>query len=163
MAGSWSEQGERHEISWFTDTDREKNETRVRAVVVRRPGRPVSTSAPQFAAWPLDGNWSGSVGTGWGQTFYSAERAVVAIHEREFPLPSDGRALLLLVDERTSTGDPTFETHAVDSPSVQRVTHGRNETPDERRARMRAHFGAERMVWGRWLDEQPLIRAFLVD
>lgn len=163
MGGSWGEQGDRHDISWFTDDDRDAGVERVRAVVVRRRSREPIEPTSHLTTWPLDGSWSGSVGSGPQQILYSSERAVVAVHGREFTLPTAGQALLVLVDERTPTGETSFETHTVESPSVPRVQRDLAASKEERLTRMRAHFREARGVWHRWLDEQPLIRTFLID
>ena len=65
--------------------------------------------------------WSGSVGPdGPEQVRYSRERAVVSTGGREFSLPGDDRALLVLIDARAPSGDPIIETHVVPAPSVPR-------------------------------------------
>jgi len=162
MGGSWFEIGDRHDISWFTEANRDTGDDHIEAVVVRRRAEPGAARPSVRPSTPAPGMWA-SVGNGPDQVRYSRERDVVAVRGREFPVPADGRALLVLIDERTATGEPSFETHAVDAPSVQRDSRDAGASRDERVARIHAHHREAREVWHRWLNEQPLIRSFLVD
>jgi hypothetical protein len=180
--GSWAIFGGACDIACFTDVDPSAAVERIRAVVVqRRPARsPTRASlwrralrilsrrarrdAPIAPALSRRGLWTGSVGNpGSAQVLYSRERAVVAVRGREFPLPADGRTLLVLVEERGVPSQTLIQTHVVSAPAVDRAPLEAAASEDANRERLRAQMHRARLTWHRWLDEEPLIREFISD
>jgi hypothetical protein len=98
----------------------------------------------------LRGNvgWSAAAGgEGEQMTLYHSERRVVRVLGRDYPLPADGRTLVVLVDEGAA-GGPAIKIRIVTGP-VQ--------------PRSRVDEDGPHAVWDSVLKSDPEVRTFMAD
>jgi hypothetical protein len=108
-------------------------------------------------------HWAGSSGAhGEQETRYSAERRAVRVLGREYRAPTDGRTLVLLVDEgvRANRRPPVVVRHVI-APVVRHParepTHARSVDADQPH-----HLVAlESQTWAAALETDPQVRAFM--
>lgn len=93
---------------------------------------------------------------------YNGERRVVRVLGREYPLPSDGAALLLLIEEsRDGETPPAVTVRALPAPVHPRSEIDRTLDKPARLALMSAASRAEHETWARVVRSDPAVRAFL--
>ena len=146
----------------FTDSDVEPRSNRLTAVVIwRRPPTPASVQVPPAASRIPDG-WSGARSDDGREVLYHRQRRVVRVLDREYPLPSTGEALLLLIDERAlGEAAPTVGVHALVSPVYVRPPIDRTLDKPTRLELIRAASRTEHDTWGQAVASHPAVQAFL--
>ena len=78
--------------------------------------------------------------------------------EREYPRPSTGEALLLLIDEGApGAAPPTVGVHTLAAPVYVRPWIDRTLDKPARLERMRAASRAEHDTWGRAIAAHPAV------
>ena len=81
--------------------------------------------------------------------------------EREYPLPSTGEALLLLIDEGApGAAPPAVGVHTLAAPVYVRSSIDRTLDKPARLELMRAASRAEHDTWGRAIAAQLAVQAF---
>jgi hypothetical protein len=166
-------------VSYFTDDLPDSDETRLAAVAVwRNPGAPRARGSLGFLGklreklgprglglhfrWNVP-DWASTSGEhGERETLYSRHRRVVSVLGKKFALPTDGRALVLLIDEGGGTGaKPSVTVRTVVAPKVARRPIDRSLDPESfGRQRADAH-GEEMKAWTAALQSDPEVRAFI--
>jgi hypothetical protein len=107
--------------------------------------------------------WAGSSGPlGEQDTRYDVERRIVRVLGREYPVPPDGRTLVLLVDEGTRANRRplvvvrTVIAPVVRGPEVESTRDGASDADQRHQAVM-----AESQAWVAALETDPDVRAFM--
>lgn len=165
----------------FTESGTEPGSSRLAAVVIWRrphamsghrepqplitPPADSSTSAPVFPIaprlpWQPPDGWDGGRSDDGREVLYHQQRGVVRVLEREYPLPSTGEALLLLIDER-ATGAAAVGVHTLAAPLFVRPAIDRTLDKPARLKLMMAASRAENDTWVRALGAHPAMQAFL--
>lgn len=166
-------------VSYFTDELPDANEIQLAAVAVwRNPRAHRARDSQGFLSklreklgprglglhfrWNVP-DWSSTSGEhGEQETLYSRHRRVVSVLGKKYALPTDGRALVLLIDEGGSTGaKPSVTVRTVVAAKVPRRPIGRSLGPDSfGRQRADAH-DEEIKAWTGALESDPDVRAFM--
>jgi hypothetical protein len=100
-------------------------------------------------------HWAGSAGPhGEQETRYHTTRRVVRVLGRSYPAPSDGRTLVLLVDEGRPDGGSPVEVHTVVTPVLTQARPGDVEQSNHAPV-------MESQTWATALETDPYVRAFM--
>ncbi len=107
--------------------------------------------------------WTGSSGPyGEQETRYNPERRVVWALGSEYPLPSDGRTLVLLIDE-SAGGRPIVRTQKLDLPPVPRPSIQAAVQAIDQEDTWADDSWDETSTWRSLLAQDPMIREFIAD
>jgi len=145
----------------FTDSGAEPGSIVLAAVVIwrRLPGA-TSPTVPR-SPWRAPDGWSGGRSDDGREVLYSEKRRVVRVLEREYPLPSAGEALLLLIDERAVGASPAaVGVHSLAAPVQMRPRIDRTLDKPARLALMSAASRAEHAAWNGAIAAHPAVKAF---
>jgi hypothetical protein len=183
MGSVTTEFGSPVRATYFTEVLPGSNATRLAAVAVWRvaPGsRPrgwrellrrirhrLGPMGAGFVGFHLRGTdvaWSGSAGErGEQETLYHSERCVVRVLGREYALPPDGRTLVLLIDERSSTGAPSVTVRTLSVPTMLRPPVDMRADPATLEQQKAEAAGQEHAAWAAALRADPEVRAFMAE
>jgi hypothetical protein len=176
--GGWTSitVGRSTDTSFFSAHDRVTGGERLAAVVVRRfVPRPVERGwiwkellrlfrprrpPPPPELRPLPEGFNSSTGSGPQEILFSETLGLVRTNGRDFPLPPDGRTLVLLLDDRTPNVEPTIATHAFSAPVIPRPTRDPSDGRKEFLRHIHEHVRLETETWRAAIDRDPVIRAF---
>ena len=169
-------------VVMFDVTDRATKATRLAAVVVWRGGassvlreplwhallrvfrrRHRRTHVPdRFPSLPEGFNGGASLGDP-REVLYSEKLGIVRLLGRDFPVPSDGRTLLLLVDEPSEgPAASTVTSHALDvAPQAPFPAIDRSLSREEMARRIGDHQRGVNAAWHEVVDSDPRVRSFL--
>lgn len=164
MGGVISSFGSPVSTTCFTDDDAQPGRVRLAAVVIWRRPRPSTAKRPEDPPppWQAPDGWSGAGGDDGREVLYHRKRRVVRVLEQEYPLPSTGEALLLLIDEP----EPGVSLPAVGIHALGAAVHVRpriDPTLDKpaRLELINAAARAEHATWNEAITAHPSVRAFL--
>lgn len=156
MGGVISYFGGRVDTTCFTDSGAEPGSIRLAAVVIWRcPPVATSTSVPA-APWQAPDGWSGARIDDGHEVLYHRRRGVVRVLAVEYPLPSTGEALLLLVDEPGAVAVHTLPAAVHKRPRIDPTL--------DKAARLElivAASNAEHATWNEVIAAHPAVQAFL--
>ena len=121
-----------------------------------------SPAPHRFRSLPDGFNGGASLGDP-REVLFSEELGIVRLLGRDFPVPSDGRTLLLLVDEPPEgPAASTVTTHSLDvAPQARFPAIDRSLSREEMARRIGDHQRAVNAAWHEALDADPLVRSFL--
>lgn len=153
--------GGRTHVNFFFDHEKDSELVRLEAVVVQRC---LSAEPPMATGRSvLPAGFDASVGSeGPYQVLFSHSRGIARVANRDFPVPSDGRTLVLLCEE---SSDPRVgwmvKQHAIDVPRTPFFRVDRSLTKPQNIERMNAMTAKAHQLWMRTVNEDPVIRAFM--
>lgn len=105
------------------------------------------------------GNWRGGSGMdGEHETLLHDERRIVRVLGRDYPLPPDGRTLVLLIDDTVSPAQVTVRTLA--APTVTRPPIEHMSPGEELEEAMAEAHRNEDAAWEAALRADPEVQAF---
>lgn len=150
--------------TFFTDDVAEPRGSKLVAVVIWRSApRTIDDRGAERPRWTPPAGWSGaSDGDGRREVLLHRERRVVRVREREYPLPSDGTALLLLIDD--SHGDEAPPSVTVGALAAPVYARPEVDPTLDKAARVKLILDARRaehQTWDRAVSSDPAVRGFL--
>jgi hypothetical protein len=181
MGGTMAEFGGRVGVTYFSDdVHGEPRSTRLAAAIAwRKDGSAVQKDRKPLwqvlsllfrsfrkpkANWSAFPNgWSGGAGEGEDQILYDSNRRVVRVRGREFALPTEGRTLILLVDEAGSPprSEPMFTMHSIEAPIVPHASYDPHLDKSVNLARITASHREEGKAWREAIRREPAVSEFL--
>jgi hypothetical protein len=115
----------------------------------------------------LSSDWSASShgdGKDKREVKYSRNRRVVAVRDREFSVPGDGRMLVLLVDDAPGVpGGLSVVERLIELPGIERAEIDRTLPKEALIEAMRARHRKECAVWQSAMDADPVVARFIAD
>jgi hypothetical protein len=182
MGSTMVESGERISVTYFAETvDDPYRRTSLAAAVARRRDRSeikkerISTwqflrllfrrrQHPRLPEWQPPDEWSGSADpNGENEVLFHRRNGVVRTRGRDFSLPTDGRTLVLLIDEEGMMphGEPVITVHSMECPELPYFSMDRNMSKAAILKRMRESLGEEAKAMRLAVRNDPVVRAFL--
>ncbi len=122
-------------------------------------------SSSRLSESPLPEPWDATVDRGGPhEILFSSRRSVVQLRDRDFPLPADGRTLVLLVqDPADEAGEATIQSHVMDFEPQPTAKPDRSLSKKAKLKRVTEHTRAAHEAWHDSIERVPVISAFLLD
>ena len=148
---------------FFTEGMRDgTGERLVAAVFWRRASNNDHPPPPHVPGSNEPERWTGSFGSGHSRVRYSAERRVIRILDRDYALPGEDEALLLLLEDRPGDDMPVVTVASMPSPvAAFTKPRGGSMNKDEHANAYLEFKRAQTGVWNKAVRAHPEVIRFL--
>jgi hypothetical protein len=121
-------------------------------------------NSPAQSRWKAPDGWAGSAGeNGENEVLFHSRKGVVRVLGRQFQLPTDGRTLILLVDEDglPPGAEPEFTVYSIENPVVPHPLYKPSLDKSFILERFNDSHREAGRAWHSALHNDPVVSAFL--